>query len=57
VTLSVTGNNLWMFAPNVPEHSGFDPNVNSLGVGNARGFEYLTGPSARRFGGKLRVRF
>lgn len=57
VTLSVTGNNLWMFAPNVPEFSGFDPNVNSLGVGNARGFEYLTGPSARRFGGKLRVRF
>lgn len=57
VTLSVTGNNLWFFAPNVPEGSGFDPNVNSLGVGNARGFEYLTGPSARRFGGKLRVRF
>ncbi len=57
VTLSVTGNNLWFFAPNVPEGSGFDPNVNSVGVGNARGFEYLTGPSARRFGGSIRVRF
>lgn len=57
VTLSVTGNNLWFFAPNVPEGSGFDPNVNSVGVGNARGFEYLTGPSARRFGGSIRVQF
>lgn len=57
VTLSLTGNNLWFFAPNVPEGSGFDPNVNSVGVGNARGFEYLTGPSARRFGGSIRVRF
>ncbi len=57
VTLSLNGNNLWFFAPNVPEGSGFDPNVNSIGVGNARGFEYLTGPSARRFGGSIRVRF
>lgn len=57
ITLSLNGNNLWFFAPNIPEGSGFDPNVNSVGVGNARGFEYLTGPSARRFGGSLRVRF
>lgn len=56
VTLSLNGNNLWFFAPNIPEGSGFDPNVNSLGVGNGRGFEYLTGPSARRFGGSIRVR-
>lgn len=56
VTLSVTGDNLWMKAFNVPEGSGFDPNVNSIG-GNARGFEYLTGPAARRFGGSLKVRF
>jgi len=57
VTLTLVGNNIWFFAPNVPEGSGFDPNVNSLGVGNARGFEYLTGPSARRMAANLRVRF
>ena len=57
VRLSLTGNNLWFFTPNMPEASGFDPNVSSLGVGNGRGFEYLTGPSARRFGGSIQVRF
>ena len=56
ITLSVTGDNLWMHAFNVPEGSGFDPNVNSIG-GNSRGFDYLTGPAARRFGGSIRLRF
>lgn len=56
ITLSVTGDNLWMYAFNVPEGSGFDPNVNSIG-GNSRGFDYLTGPAARRFGGSVRFRF
>jgi hypothetical protein len=56
VTFSLTGDNLWMYAFNVPAGSGFDPNVNSIG-GNSRGFEYLTGPAARRFGGSVRVRF
>jgi len=55
VTISLTGDNLWMKAFNVPEYSGFDPNVNSIG-GTSRGFEYLTGPAARRFGGSIRVR-
>jgi len=54
VSVSITGDNLWMYAFNVPEHSGFDPNVNSIG-GNSRGFDYLTGPAARRFGGSIRV--
>lgn len=56
IQFSLTGDNLWMHAFNVPEGSGFDPNVNSIG-GNSRGFEYLTGPAARRFGGSVRVRF
>lgn len=56
VTVSLSGDNLWMYAFNVPKGSGFDPNVNSIG-GNSRGFEYLTGPQVRRFGGSIRVRF
>lgn len=56
VSLSLTGNNLWVFAFNVPQDMGFDPRVESIG-GNARGFEYLTGPAARRFGGSLTVQF
>lgn len=56
ITLSLTGDNLWMYAFNVPEGSGFDPNVNSIG-GNSRGFDYLTGPAARRFGGSVKIKF
>ncbi|CAN5475475.1 SusC/RagA family TonB-linked outer membrane protein [soil metagenome] len=56
VTFSLTGDNLWLHAVNVPKGSGFDPEVNSIG-GNSRGFEYFTGPAARRFGGSLRVQF
>jgi len=56
ITISLTGDNLWLYAFNVPEGSGFDPNVNSIG-GNSRGFDYLTGPAARRFGGSVRFRF
>ncbi|REL29108.1 SusC/RagA family TonB-linked outer membrane protein [Rhodohalobacter sp. SW132] len=56
VTFSITGDNLWMHAFNVPQGSGFDPEVNSIG-GNSRGFEYFTGPAARRFGGSVRIQF
>jgi hypothetical protein len=30
--------------------------VNSIG-GNSRGFDYLTGPAARRFGGSVKIKF
>lgn len=54
ITITLSGDNLFMKAFNVPKYSGFDPNVNSVG-GNSRGFEYFTGPAARRFGGSIRV--
>ncbi len=56
VTLSATGDNLWLYMFNVPAGSGFDPNVNSIG-GNSRGFEYLTGPAVRRYGFNIQVKF
>lgn len=34
-----------------------DPEVNSLGVGNAQGFELVAIPTTRRFGVNLRVTF
>ncbi len=56
--LSVSADNIWMHAINLPNGTGFDPNVSSTGVGvNGRGFDYLTGPAARRFGGSVRVEF
>lgn len=56
VSLTLSGQNLWYNAPNFPKYTNFDPEASSLG-GNGRGFEYITGPSSRRFGASVRVSF
>ena len=58
-TLSFTfsANNLWYYTPNMPKNTNFDPNVAGLGVGNGRGFEYLNGPSSRRYGLSIKASF
>jgi TonB-linked SusC/RagA family outer membrane protein len=58
-SLSVTfsGYNLWFDAPNIPDVTNFDPNVAGLGVGNGRGFEYLNGPSSKRYGLSIKAAF
>lgn len=53
--IQLNGNNLWFNAVNVPKPVNFDTEVTSLGVGNSIGFDYLTGPSARRYGVVLRL--
>jgi len=57
ISLKVYGNNIWYKAVNFPEGLNFDPEVLSLGVGNGRGFDLLTGPTAKRFGAALNVKF
>jgi hypothetical protein len=57
VRFSVTGSNLWFRALNMPKYVNFDTDVLSTGVGNSLGFDYLTGPSARRFGATLNLTF
>ncbi|MEM0938365.1 MAG: SusC/RagA family TonB-linked outer membrane protein [Bacteroidota bacterium] len=57
VTFTASGFNLWYNAPNVPEGTNFDPNVAGLGVGNGQGFDYLNGPSSKRYGGSLKLTF
>jgi TonB-linked SusC/RagA family outer membrane protein len=56
-SILLTGNNLWFKAPNVPEGINYDPEVSSQGVGNGIGFDYLTGPSVRRYGAVIRLTF
>lgn len=56
-TLSVSGRNLWYFAPGFPRYMNFDPEVSSLGVGNSQGFDLVSVPTTRRFGVNLRVTF
>ena len=57
ISLSVTGSNLWYYAPNFPKYVHFDPETSGLGVSNGRGLEFITGPSSRRIGASLRVTF
>ena len=58
-SLSITaqGFNLWYDAYNTPDGANFDPNVQGAGVGNSRGFDFLNGPSSRRYGVTLRASF
>jgi TonB-linked SusC/RagA family outer membrane protein len=55
--LTLSGSNLWFRALNMPKFVNFDTDVLSTGVGNTLGFDYITGPSARRFGGTLSLTF
>jgi TonB-linked SusC/RagA family outer membrane protein len=57
LSLSVQGNNLWYNAPNTPDGVNFDPNIIGTGVGNGRGFDFLNGPSGKRYGFTLRATF
>ncbi|MFD2035836.1 SusC/RagA family TonB-linked outer membrane protein [Belliella marina] len=56
-SVAVSGTNLWFRALNFPPNMNFDPDVLGLGVGNGLGFDFVTGPSSRRFGGTLTLTF
>lgn len=57
LTFTVSGQNLWYEAFNFPKGSSFDPNVSGTGVGNGVGFDFLAGPSARRYGFSVKASF
>ena len=57
ISLRLSGENLFYKAPNFPKGVNFDPEVSSLGVGNGRGFDYLTGPTAKKYGATLSLSF
>jgi hypothetical protein len=57
ILISLVGQNLWFNAINFPKHIHFDTDVLSLGVGNGLGFDYITGPSAKKYGASVRITF
>jgi TonB-linked SusC/RagA family outer membrane protein len=57
LSIAVSGNNLYYNAPNTPQGVNFDPNIIGTGVGNGRGFDFLNGPSGKRYGFTLRATF
>jgi hypothetical protein len=52
-----SGFNLWYDAYNQPEGINFDPNTAALGAGNGQGFDFLTGPSSKRYGFSINATF
>jgi len=56
-SITASGFNLWYDAYNTPEGANFDPNVAGIGVGNGRGFDYINGPSSRRYGVSVKASF
>lgn len=55
--ISFTGRNLWYSAPNMPESTNFDPEVNQFGNTNQQGIEFSATPTTKRYGVNLRVTF
>jgi TonB-linked SusC/RagA family outer membrane protein len=56
-SVAVSGSNLWFKALNFPPNMNFDVDVLGTGVGNGLGFDFVTGPSSRRFGGTVTLTF
>ncbi len=57
LSLTAAGYNLYYNAFNTPDGVNFDPNVIGTGVGNGRGFDFLNGPSGKRYGFTLKATF
>ncbi len=57
LSFTVSGFNLWYEAINIPKGTNFDPNVAGVGIGNGRGFDFLNGPSSRRYGLSVKATF
>ena len=55
--LSLSGRNLWFYAPGMPKYSNFDPEENSFGSTSTQGIELSAAPSTRRYGINLKVTF
>ncbi|MFS4493624.1 SusC/RagA family TonB-linked outer membrane protein [Maribacter sp. 2308TA10-17] len=57
ITITAQGFNLWYDAYNTPAGANFDPNVAGVGIGNGRGFDFINGPSSRRYGFSIKASF
>ena len=57
LSISLSGNNLWYKALNFHGDLNYDTNASSTGVGNGQGIDFITGPSARRYGFSIKATF
>jgi TonB-linked SusC/RagA family outer membrane protein len=57
INLAINGRNLWYLSPNVPKHTRFDTDMNSVVGSGTQGVETGGAPSSKRFGVNLNVTF
>ncbi len=57
LNFTLSGQNIWYKAVNVPEYTNFDPEVLSTGVGNGQGLDFLTAPTTKRFAISVKATF
>ncbi|MBX2899747.1 MAG: SusC/RagA family TonB-linked outer membrane protein [Cyclobacteriaceae bacterium] len=57
INIALTGNNMWFRAINAPKYSKADFDRTAFGANNGAGFDYLGGPSAKRYGVNLKITF
>jgi outer membrane receptor protein involved in Fe transport len=57
INITLLGSNLWFRAINAPKYARADFDRTPFGTGNGAGFDYLSGPSSRRYGVNLRLTF
>lgn len=57
VRLTLSGRNLWYFAPNFPEQLNFDPETAATSASNYQGLDFIGVPTTRRFGVNLNATF
>jgi TonB-linked SusC/RagA family outer membrane protein len=57
INISLIGNNLWFKAINAPQYAYADFDRTAYGSNNGAGFDYLGGPSAKRYGATIKVKF
>ncbi|MFN7602336.1 MAG: hypothetical protein ACK5R0_13160, partial [Bacteroidota bacterium] len=56
-SISFVGNNLWWSVFNAPKYTAVDFDRTGFGVNQGAGIDYVSGPSARRYGVNLRLTF
>lgn len=54
---TLTGENLWYKAFNIPEYTNVDFDVNSVGVGTGQGLDFQTALNSKRYGAALKLTF
>lgn len=57
ITISLSGRNLWTYAPGFPDGTNFDPEVNQFGSSNKQGIEWSATPNVKRYGASIRLNF